>query len=208
MYLNFNKKEYNQKPPSERTKEEIETFNRVKGFIRYKFDKLELKSSNDNDYGLFFNFLRVGENVLYKSPSLKDKPVKLYMIELLKNNQMGSLPSLVYGCKDTNHCGTCKSSEDKNDENNIDTNGSNWICCDGPRNDKTGIILCNQWYHKSCINNYIRNGSALIIKMNEKHTALFGNKCKHAMWYDVLNDDVKSYVISNLNFIHSKLDNS
>ena len=118
------------------------------------------------------------------------------MIKLLASKNDKPLQSLIFNCKSTNHCGICL----KNDSNI--TSPKDWIICDGPRFDNTGVFLCNQCYHYKCIKNSIKNGTSIEVDLeNEKgETAFFGHRCNHGMWYKNLNDTTKQYVITNLKY--------
>ena len=80
-------------------------------------------------------------------------PSKIEKYKILKMKNMEQLPSMIGECDNTYICGVCQSEEppiiDKNKKND---NNIEMVCCDGPRNDYTESILCNQWYHKICIN--------------------------------------------------------
>ena len=68
-YLDFDREIFIKKlrkSKNEVTDEEKAIAARTIGFIRYKFDKLRLKIGRDNDYMIVFNFLDIGENILYK----------------------------------------------------------------------------------------------------------------------------------------------
>ena len=196
-YLDFDMKDYFNKKEEEKTDQENNQYQRISKFWKYKYDYLRISYSNDNDYHILFNFLNIGQNLLYKKHSLK--PIKKYMIKLLHKHEKTPIQSLIYGINNNCHCGICNKSG-----LNIDDNDE-WIFCDGPRTDGTKIILCNQWYHNKCIKNSIRNKTSIFIQLDNNQTAFFGNRCNHCMWFDGLNQETKQNVIDNLTFINNNL---
>ena len=69
------------------------------------------------------------------------------------------------------------------------------VCCDGPRLDSSKSILCNQWYHKICID---------LAEDHEFENVYFGEKCNHNFWYSNLNIETQDKVKLRLDLLRSK----
>ena len=74
----------------------------------------------------------------------------------------------------------------------------------GPRIDETNNLLCNQWYHRECIEMHDKNN----IPDDIDKSIWFGNKCMHKLWYDSLNDNLKKIVEIKIQYLRNKIDQS
>ena len=65
--------------------------------------------------------------------------------------------------------------------------GRDWIT-------RSASILCNQWYHNTCLR-----------KPEKQHFAeyFFGIECNHHLWFESLNEDAKDKVLRQLKVIRN-----
>ena len=156
-------------------------------FMKDKFDKLIF--IKDRDYHLVFLHLEMGDTRLTKK-------INITKTTAMESYQEKQFESLISNIKSTKHCGICNSKEDPVDCENNKNKDIDWIVCDGPREDGSGNIFCNQWYHQDCIKRkYNKN------KFNKEKRldVYFGHPCKHNDWYKNLNNATKGIVVKNIN---------
>ena len=79
--------------------------------------------------------------------------------------------------------------------NNNNNNKIEWVVCDGPREDDSNSIICNQWYHQECIKEKYKNNQFYWNKQ-----LCFGHNCKHSDWFRNLNETTKEIVVENISF--------
>ena len=70
--------------------------------------------------------------------------------------------------------------------------------------DKTENILCNQWYHRICIET---SNNSISVYFNQNEIFL-GGSCNHKMWYNNLNDETQKIVAFNIWNIHQHLEST
>ena len=129
-------------------------------FMKDKFDRLIYQK--DRDYGIVFMHLDIGDTTIAKSNTITQTTAK-------NSHHDGEYESLIDNIDNTQQCGICGSRDDPiycnkgKKSKKID-----WIVCDGPREDDSDSILCNQWYHEDCIkckykNNQFYNSLSIIV---------------------------------------------
>ena len=161
--------------------------------MKDKFDKLVF--IKDRDYHIVFQHFNIGDTTIAKKGAITKTTA-------INSNSKNEYDSLIDNIDSTFQCGICGSRDDPIGDNEIENEKeeTKWIVCDGPREDDSNSILCNQWYHQYCINTkniYDYNK----FYNNDKLEIDFGYNCKHSEWFKNLNDETQDCVIKNISFI-------
>ena len=121
----------------------------------------------------------------------------------MESNEKIEFESLIDDIESTKQCGICGSKDNPIDcnSNNSNVNEINWIACDGPREDDSNSILCNQWYHQECIDDKYKNNQFF---NDEELDIFFGHNCQHSDWYRNLNKTTQKLVVKNIKDIRNK----
>ena len=128
---------------SDKTKDDLEKDKKLMNFMKDQFDKLIFKA--DRDYHLVFSHLNMGDTTLAKKAKITKTTAK-------NSYQKLEMVSLIDNIDSTYQCGICGSRNDPINCNFDKESELVWIECDGPREDDSDSIFCNQWHHQDCIN--------------------------------------------------------
>ena len=187
--------------------------------MKYNYDKLVL--IDDRDYGRYFEHMKIGDVKL----STNEYITKEEAINSNANIQLKSTINGINDTHTCGICNTeippiqnlkrfnqinkylfsninkfkikKQKRRTKNNWNNTKDAliSYSMVCCDGPRLDSSKSILCNQWYHKICID---------VSEDFEFENEFFGEKCNHKFWYNNLNMETQNKVKSRLEMLRIK----